>query len=235
MKIRYLSGFLGVVLLAGGCGGFSTKRFESAETGGDAGETNGGGGSTAGSTTGGAGGKGGTTGGSGPGCNSDSECPAPPLECVNCPDGSVSCPSPACSGGECLVNWSSCIGTDPCDQLICGATCYPCRGAACPPMELPFRCNAEGECTTEPSACMGRCTTVADCPIPPPDCQLCNSGTCAQMDCISGACEMICDPMPYCSTGDECPSATECRLCPDSSCAAVDCFKGRCDYVCPEL
>lgn len=240
VKIRYLSGFLGLVLVAAGCGGFSTKRFEAAETGGDAGETSGGGGSTAGSTPGGTGGKGGTTGGTAGGtggsgsaeCRTAADCSAPPLECINCPDGSVSCPSHECSGGQCLVNWPSCI---PCDQLGCGQVCYPCNGADCPPMELPFRCNAEGECTREPPACLGRCNTVDDCPIPPPNCELCNSGTCAQMDCISGACEMVCDPMPYCSTGDECPSATECRLCPDGSCAVVDCFKGRCDYVCPEL
>jgi hypothetical protein len=124
---------------------------------------------------------------------------------------------------------------DPCAGLGCGEVCNPCNGSECPPMELPFRCNAEGECTIERPACLGRCTTVAECPIPPPDCHLCNSGTCAQMDCIDGACEMICDPMPHCSTGDECPSATECRLCADGSCAVVDCFKGRCDYVCPEL
>jgi hypothetical protein len=243
VKNRYSSGFLGVVLLAGGCGGFSTKRFEGADTGGDAGETSGGGGSTAGSitggaggkggtagsTTGGVGGKGGTTGGSSPGCNTDSECPAPPLECVNCPDGSVSCPSPECTGGQCLVNWSSCI---PCDQLGCGELCYPCNGSDCPPMELPLRCNAEGECTREPPACMGRCTTVDDCPIPPPGCELCNSGSCAQMDCINGACEMVCDPRPYCTTANECPASEFCVMCPDATCAVPDCFKGRCDFSC---
>ena len=285
VKIRHMSGFLGVVLLAAACGGFSTKRFDAAETGGEAGEVSRGGGSTAGSMNGGTGGKGGTTGGTTGGtggsgssecrtpadcsvadvaclqcdgfmecpratcigghcgvvppvcpvCMADADCPAPPLECVNCPDGSVSCPGPQCSGGQCLVHWSSCLGTNPCAGLGCGEGCNPCNGADCPVMELPFQCNAEGECTTGRPACMGRCAGVDDCPIPPPDCRLCNSGTCAQVDCINGACEMVCDPMPYCSTGDECPSATECRLCADGSCAVVDCFKGRCDYVCPEL
>jgi hypothetical protein len=131
-----------------------------------------------------------------------------------------------------LVDWSSCIGTDPCDQLICGAPCYPCRGADCPPMELPHACNAEGECTFEPSACLGRCTTVDDCPIPPPGCEPCNSGTCAQMDCISGACEMVCDPAPYCTTSDACPESDYCRTCPDLSCGVPYCFKGRCDFSC---
>ena len=168
-----------------------------------------------------------------PECQTDAECPVPPLECVTCPDGTTSCPSPECSGRECLIRWSGCVGIDPCAGLTCGEVCNPCNGSDCPVMELPYTCNAEGECTTARPACLGRCTTYLDCPPPPPDCIGCTDGVCPGVDCIQGACEFTCDTRQRCETLMDCEPTLLCRVCPDGSCAGQACIEERCDFACP--
>jgi hypothetical protein len=230
-----------IVLGVGGCGGFSVKRSDDSATGGEAGAGSGGGG-TAGSATGGTSGEGGTsgtsgttsTGGSDPGgCRLDSDCGVVLLPCAPCPGGGSACPSARCVEGQCQQIPPMCPGTGPCEGLGCGEDCQPCVGPDCPPPEVQFRCNTEGVCTLEAPGCFGSCTTIMDCPIPPPSCEPCPGGSCQYMDCVNGGCEMVCDPRPLCMTAMECPGTDECRLCPGGGCAAQECIEGRCDFVCP--
>jgi hypothetical protein len=127
-----------------------------------------------------------------PECQEDSECPVPPLQCGTCADGTASCPMPVCYQGQCTVGWSGgCVGSLPCAELVCGASCNPCTRPECPPLEVPHFCNRQGECATEPG-CGRECTAATDCPPPPPSCGDCPIDTCLATACVNGACEFVC-------------------------------------------
>jgi hypothetical protein len=257
------TGFL-VAAMLGACAGRSFEGGDDAAgKGGEAGDPGGGGVSGTGPTggvsgtgptggvsgtgptggvsgtgpTGGVSGTGGSvpTGGSGPMCMKATDCPVVDLPCFTCASGDVLCPTAECSGGHCFSRIPQCPGTDPCEGRSCGEGCDPCIGQDCPVTELPFTCNTEGQCTDERPACLGRCMTYLDCPPPPPDCGGCTNGACADVDCIQGICEMVCDPRPRCTTPMDCPLTMICVACPNSQCAAQACIEGRCDYACPEL
>ncbi len=250
-----------VAALLGACAGRSFDGGDGAAgSGGEAGDPGGGGvsgtshtGGVSGTThtggvsgtggsvpTGGVSGTGGSVptggvGGGGPTCMQATDCPVLDIACFTCETGEVLCPVPECVGGNCVTRIPQCPGTDPCAGRGCGEGCNPCIGQDCSATELPFTCNTEGKCTHERPACLGHCMTYLDCPPPPPDCGGCTNGSCADVDCIQGVCEMVCPTSPRCTTAMDCPPTLECVLCPDESCAAHACINGRCDHVCPEF
>jgi hypothetical protein len=80
------------------------------------------------------------------------------------------------------------------------------------------------------------CGTAMDCPAVEL-CRMCADGTCAEMDCVRGHCELVCPPVdppePQCMTERDCVVDDICRYCPDMSCAEIACLNGECKSVCP--
>jgi hypothetical protein len=164
-----------------------------------------------------------------PECRTDADCPLLPIECETCDDGTTSCPSFECHGGQCLTRFDC---NDPCAGRACGEACNPCTGSDCPLTEH-FTCNLRGACGGANPACMGNCETASDCPTPPPDCIECLDSSCAQMACINGLCELLCDRRQPCDAVSDCEPTLECVICPDESCGERACIDGGCHRLCP--
>jgi hypothetical protein len=170
-------------------------------------------------------------------CQSDADCPQVGAPCEQCPDGSINCPWSICDSGICVSGgFDGCTGYDPCAGKACGDACSLCNDPSCAETAVLKYCDPAGHCTTTPPRCEGgsTCTTKADCPAVGA-CPYCPGGSCAELDCVNGACEFVCPPAadPQCTTDSDCqPSILICKLCSDATCAAMSCVNGACDWVC---
>jgi hypothetical protein len=161
-------------------------------------------------------------------CDTGKDCPVLDLPCKDCGDGSQACPTAACVMGVCQNSFSGCTNLPgSCDKLACGAPCDS--------KEKLF-CNEKQQCQPEPPmGCAGECKTAMDCGPVDANCQLCDDGSCAKIDCVEGKCQLSCESTANdCKVSEDCPSREICIKCPvTEQCAVQACIEHSCQMVCP--
>jgi hypothetical protein len=219
-----------LMLLAAGCGGFTTLG-DGVGTGGTANASgmgvgdNGGDTTTGGTTsTGGSGDQGGTTSTGGSGNQG----------------GTTSTGGSGNQGGTGATGGTGTAGSggtyNPCASAACGSTCTLCdpNDPTCVDDQLVRYCGGDGCSLNFPSCITAECTTAKECATPA-SCQLCADGSaaCPTSDCVNGKCVTTFPtcPTPECMSDGECPiSKAPCQLCPDGStaCPWARCTDGKC-------
>jgi hypothetical protein len=135
-------------------------------------------------------------------CMGAEECPVIDAPCTMCADGTTVCPWSDCVNGVCTTGIESCGKTNPCEGKVCGDSCTPCTGgncAAAAPIVAASYCNENLECQFNVPMCSSdKCSDDSEC-LAPEICMACpDTGECAQMKCLSGACQW------QCTTKDPC-------------------------------
>jgi hypothetical protein len=217
------------MLLAAGCGGFTTLG-DGAGAGGTVnaagtGMGNNGGDATTGGTTGMTGGMSGSSakGGSGG---------------TGATGGTIGMTGgTGATGGTGMAGSGGGGGYAPCANKACGATCTLCdpTDPSCVEDQIVKYCDTSGDCGVNFPVCgMTECTTAMDC-VTPAFCELCSDGSsaCPTSDCVSGKCvtSFPTCPTPACMSDADCPvSVAPCQACPDGStaCPWAHCIAGQC-------
>lgn len=127
----------------------------------------------------------------------------------------------------------ACPDTNPCEGKACGERCNLCPpGADCPAVVM--YCDDQQKCQFNQPACASEgCTTDSDCPAVEACPQCPESGECAEMRCVEGACKFEC-PAACSAKGDSCANGEAC-------CGGLECCSGvpvppgqeYCSDVCP--
>lgn len=159
------------------------------------------------------------------------------MGCIDCGDGTQTCPTGECVDGFCSINMLGCQNMDPCQGLGCGAQCKQCADSSCDVMVVNY-CSKDGKCQAGTPECSsgGMCNTTMDCGSPPPNCVECGDGSCAGFECIENKCVFACpaNPNPECKVSEDCPVTGEmCKMCTSGKCAVQACLQGSCELVCP--
>ncbi len=208
---------LGISLLVAACGGSTSSDVDTtAPAGGTAGAA----GATAGASghaSGASGATGGTAGGAGkPGeCETVMDCPLAGMPCMQCPDGTTSCPSTQCLDGKCVQKDYDCktscnamdaTGVGACKGMLGykwnGTTCVmvtgcSCEGADCAKLTGQEACFAghklcaPGKTPCKDAACGATCSPCVSDPCPPVIGYCDASGTCGPNIPV---CPSTCDP-----------------------------------------
>ena len=146
-------------------------------------------------------------------CKVAEDCPLPMMPCVQCWDGSASCPTASCEKGECIYNFHQCPpAPDPgCDPRIVGPS------ASCP-LAADLACK---QCADGTEVCpVGICDKDNKCvpvypecaPATEPECK--QDADCPQLDqpCLQCEDPRFMGPMPVYY-----------YVCPESLCVANKC------------
>lgn len=145
-------------------------------------------------------------------CNTDADCPVSLGACQLCEDGTAACPRSECRDGACVSGIEPCADQDPCEGKQCGDTCSACDPASADCNAVLMYCNEELECQPNQPTCSAiACDNDDECPLVGA-CPVCADGTtCAEMRCVSGACQFQCPEDTGCGeAGDSCAGGGAC-------------------------
>ena len=144
-------------------------------------------------------------------CTTDSDCPESLAPCQLCEDGTASCPWARCENGICENGIDTC-GDDPCGGKQCGDDCSACDPASPVCNMVLMYCDEDLQCQPNQPMCGAlSCESDDECPLVD-GCQPCADGTtCAELQCVNGACQFQCPEDGMCSgDGESCAGGASC-------------------------